>query len=117
MKGEANSVGKVHTVRFGGVCNFSPCSLIKLESRNARVSGFRDQDVLALQKILDDEFETEKESLIKQQREKTELAAKQAGLRKKRLLLEKQLKEELLEIERDQRIEFWLKLVSCERHP
>jgi hypothetical protein len=30
--------------------------------------GFRDQDILTLQRVLDDEFELEKEHLIKQQR-------------------------------------------------
>lgn len=77
------------------------------------MSGFRDQDVLTLQKILDEEFELEKESIIKHQREKREQAAKQAGLQKKRMLLERQLREEMSEIEKDHRIQFWLSLVSC----
>lgn len=85
---------------------------MKLENRNSRVSGFRDQDVLTLQKILDEEFELEKESLIKQQREKKEQAAKQAGLQRKRMMLERQLREEISEIEKEHRIEFWLTLVS-----
>lgn len=76
------------------------------------MSGFRDQDVLTLQKILDEEFELEKESLIKQQREKKEQAAKQAGLQRKRMMLERQLREEIAEIEKDHRFEFWLTLVS-----
>lgn len=86
--------------------------LNQLELRNSRVSGFRDQDVLTLQKILDEEFELEKESIIKHQREKREQAAKQAGLQRKRMMLEKQLREEISEIEKDHRIEFWLTLVS-----
>lgn len=75
------------------------------------MSGFRDQDVVTLQKILDAEFELEKESIIKHQREKREQAAKQAGLQRKRMMLERQLREELSEIEKDHRIEFWLTLV------
>lgn len=85
---------------------------MQLENRNSRVSGFRDQDVVTLQKILDAEFELEKESIIKHQREKREQAAKQAGLQRKRMMLERQLREEIFEIEKDHRIEFWLTLVS-----
>ena len=54
----------------------------------------------------------EKESIIKHQREKREQAAKQAGLQRKRMMLERQLREEIFEIEKDHRIEFWLTLVS-----
>lgn len=89
---------------------------IQLENRNSRVSGFRDQDVLTLQKILDEEFELEKESIIKHQREKREQAAKQAGLQRKRMMLERQLREEISEIEKDHRIDFWLALVSLSFH-
>ena len=97
---------------------FSPfcrplCLIMQLENRNSRVSGFRDQDVVTLQKILDAEFELEKESIIKHQREKREQAAKQAGLQRKRMMLERQLREEIFEIEKDHRIEFWLTLVSA----
>lgn len=67
--------------------------------------------MVTLQKILDAEFELEKESIIKHQREKREQAAKQAGLQRKRMMLERQLREELSEIEKDHRIEFWLTLV------
>lgn len=67
--------------------------------------------MLTLQKILDQEFEIEKESIIKHVREKRERAAKQAGLQRKRMMLEKHLREEMSEIERDHRIEFWLTLV------
>lgn len=67
--------------------------------------------MVTLQKILDAEFELEKESIIKHQREKKEQAAKQAGLQRKRMMLERQLREELSEIEKDHRIEFWLTLV------
>lgn len=67
-----------------------------------------------MQKILDQDFELEKESLIKQQRDKREQAVKQAGLQRKRMILEKQLREEMSEIEKDHRIEFWLTLVSGE---
>lgn len=89
---------------------------VKLENRNSRVSGFRDQDVVTLQKILDAEFELEKESIIKHQREKREQAAKQAGLQRKRMMLERQLREEISEIEKDHRIEFWLTLVRLLVH-
>lgn len=85
---------------------------VQLENRNSRVSGFRDQDVVTLQKILDAEFEVEKESIMKHQREKREQAAKQAGLQKKRMMLERQLREEISEIGKDHQIEFWLTLVS-----
>lgn len=68
--------------------------------------------MVTLQKILDAEFELEKESIIKHQREKREQAAKQAGLQRKRMMLERQLREEISEIEKDHRIEFWLTLVS-----
>ncbi|CAM9096483.1 unnamed protein product [Ectocarpus fasciculatus] len=98
--------------------DFSNARLIEeLENRNSRVSGFRDQDVVTLQKILDAEFELEKESIIKHQREKREQAAKQAGLQRKRMMLERQLREEISEIGKDQRIEFWLNLVKQNATP
>ncbi|CAM9355293.1 unnamed protein product, partial [Hapterophycus canaliculatus] len=98
--------------------DFSNARLIEeLESRNSRVSGFRDQDVVTLQKILDAEFELEKESLIKHQREKREQAAKQAGLQRKRMMLERQLREEITEIQKNHRIEFWLTLVKQNATP
>ncbi|CAM9559662.1 unnamed protein product, partial [Scytosiphon promiscuus] len=98
--------------------DFSNARLIEeLEARNSRVSGFRDQDVVTLQKILDAEFELEKESLIKHQREKREQAAKQAGLQRKRMMLERQLREEISEIQRNHRIEFWLTLVKQNATP
>lgn len=68
---------------------------------------------MTLQKILDTEFELEKESIIKHQREKREQAAKQAGLQRKRMMLERQLREEISEIDKDHRIEFWLTLVGA----
>ncbi|CAM9472826.1 unnamed protein product, partial [Discosporangium mesarthrocarpum] len=93
--------------------DFSNARLIEeLETRKLRPTGFRDQDVLTLQKVLDEEFEVEKENLMKQQREKKEQAAKQAGLQRKRMMLERQLKEEKAEIEKDHRVEFWLTLVK-----
>ncbi|CAM9106060.1 unnamed protein product, partial [Choristocarpus tenellus] len=98
--------------------DFSNARLIEeLEARKLRPTGFRDQDIMTLQKALDEEFEVEKETLIKLQKEKKEQAAKQAGLQRKRMMLERQLKEEKAEIEKNHRVEFWLSLVKQNSTP
>ncbi|CAM9626297.1 unnamed protein product, partial [Phaeothamnion confervicola] len=84
----------------------------ELEARKLRPTGFRDQDAATLQRVLDQEFEAEKESLMRAQREKREQAAKQAGLERKRAVLERQLQEEKLEVSRDHRTQTWLSLVK-----
>ncbi|CAM9714882.1 unnamed protein product, partial [Chrysoparadoxa australica] len=98
--------------------DFSNARLIEeLEGRKLRPTGFRDQDIATLQKVLDEEFELEKETLIKQQKAKREQAAKQTGLQRRRMMLEMQLKEEKEEIAKDERVRFWLDLVKQDATP
>lgn len=88
---------------------FSNARLIEeLEMRKMRPTGFRDQDVITLQRVLDEEFEREKEHMLQQQREQRERAVKQAGLQRKRALLERQLQQEKEAIASDHRVESWL---------
>lgn len=89
----------------------------ELEGRKIRPTGFRDQDVATLQRLLGDEFELEKENLIQQQREAKEMAVKQAGLQRRRAQLEKQLQEEKQEVAKDSRIEHWLTLIKRNATP
>ncbi|CAM9950043.1 unnamed protein product [Ascophyllum nodosum] len=119
MESERNAADPLNIfLQAPDATDYSNARLIEeLEIRNARISGFRDQDLLTLQKFLNQEFEVEKESILKHQREKREQAAKQAGLQRKRMMLEKQLREEISEIEKDDRIEFWLTLVKQNSTP
>lgn len=89
----------------------------ELEARKIRPTGFRDQDISTLQKVLNEEFEVEKEHFIRQHRDMKEQAVKQAGLQRRRAMLEKQLAEERSEIDKDPNIAFWLGLIKKDGTP
>ncbi|KAG5175108.1 leucine rich repeat protein [Tribonema minus] len=98
--------------------DFSNARLIEeLEGRRMRPTGFRDQDIIALQKVLDAEFEQEKEHLIRQHNEKKEQAMKEAGLQRRRAQLEKQLTEEKQEVAQNKIVAGWLSLVKQDETP
>ena len=89
----------------------------QLKDRGAPVKGFEDEDAETLQKIIDVEYDEELETKRGERREAKLLAAKQAGLQKRRMLMEGQIQEEQIEIEKDGRIEFWLHLVRTGKTP
>jgi hypothetical protein len=89
----------------------------QLKDRGAPIKGFEDEDAETLQKLLDVEYDEELETKRKERREAKALAAKQAGLQKRRMLMEGQIQEEQIEIEKDHRIEFWLHLVRTNQTP
>lgn len=91
--------------------------MAQLKERGAPIKGFEDEDAETLQKFLDVEYEEELEQKRAERREAKALAAKQAGLQKRRLLMETLIQEETIEIEKDNRIEFWLELIKNNSSP
>ena len=74
--------------------------------------GFRSDDEKALQSEFDLEHKDFLERVKKERIGNKEKIRKQALMQHRRLLLEKQLKEEQDEAVRDHRVDFWLSLVS-----
>eukprot|EP00520_Triparma_pacifica_P010059 CAMPEP_0118652504 /NCGR_PEP_ID=MMETSP0785-20121206/11353_1 /TAXON_ID=91992 /ORGANISM="Bolidomonas pacifica, Strain CCMP 1866" /LENGTH=407 /DNA_ID=CAMNT_0006545025 /DNA_START=177 /DNA_END=1400 /DNA_ORIENTATION=+ len=91
--------------------------MAQLKDRGAPIKGFEDEDAETLQKLLDAEYEEELEQKRIERKEARALAAKQAGLQKRRLLMETLIQEEVIEIEKDNRIEFWLELIKNNTSP
>ena len=79
-----------------------------LERRGLPVKGFPADDARTLQEALDLEYEQSKEERKKEAAEKRAREKKQAGLQRKRMIMEKQLKEEQEEVAKDFQTATWL---------
>lgn len=89
----------------------------ELEMRGEKPKGFFTDDAKVLQKYFDVEHEEYLAKQMKERAEQQEKLAAQAGLIRRKRLVEKQLKEELLAIQRDRRAEHWLALVRGDATP
>jgi hypothetical protein len=66
----------------------------EMEKRNLKTTGFPDTDREILQRAFDEEFKADLEEAKARRREGRRRAAQQAGLQKRRMLMEKTLQEE-----------------------
>ena len=85
--------------------------MAELERKGIRAKGFQADDAKTLQAVYDSEHEDYVVRARKEAAEKRARAAKQAGLQRKRMLLEKQLREEQEECAKDSQLETWLIMV------
>ncbi|GMH75091.1 hypothetical protein TL16_g06649 [Triparma laevis f. inornata] len=88
-----------------------------LIERGITPKGFEDEDAETLQKILDEDYDRDLESKRQERKEARVLAAKQAGLAKRRQKMDQQLHEEQVELEKDGRMEFFLQLIKNNSAP
>lgn len=86
--------------------------LYELDKRGIKSTGFPDTDKELLQKAFDEEFKNDLEEMKAKRREKKRKAAKQAGLQRRRLLMEKTLQEEQDELARNHQISMMIELVK-----
>jgi len=89
----------------------------ELEKRGVKPKGFFMDDAKTLQKFLDQEHQEYMEQLLQQREEQKEKLAAQAGMIRRKRLVEKQLKEEVVAVQQDHRIEYWLTLVKSDSTP
>ena len=82
--------------------------MAEMERRGLHMKGFLADDAKALQVKFDEEHEDHVVKVRKERAEKRARAAKQAGLQKKRMALERQLREEQEEVAKDSLLETWL---------
>ena len=75
-------------------------------------TGFQDTDREMLQKAFDQEFKNDLEEMRAKRREKMRKAAQQAGLQRRRLLMEKTLQEEQDELARNHQIGMMIELIK-----
>ena len=68
--------------------------MYEMERRNIKTTGFQDTDRDCLQKVFDEEFAKNLETAKAQRREAKRRAAQQAGMMKRRMIMEKTLQEE-----------------------
>lgn len=83
-----------------------------MRRRGKAPKGFRADDEKTLQIEFNREHEEYVERMRRERIENREKVKKQAAMQRRRLLLEKQLREEQEETARDHRLEFWLALVG-----
>lgn len=84
-----------------------------MRRRGKAPKGFRADDEKTLQIEFNREHEEYVERLRRERMENREKVKKQAAMQRRRLLLEKQLREEQEETAKDHRLEFWLTLVRA----
>mmetsp|Transcript_15476 Transcript_15476/g.21170 ORF Transcript_15476/g.21170 Transcript_15476/m.21170 type:complete len:410 (+) Transcript_15476:57-1286(+) len=84
----------------------------ELEKRGLKSTGFQDTDREMLQKAFDQEFKNDLEEMRAKRREKLRKAAQQAGLQRRRLLMEKTLQEEQDELARNHQIGMMIELIK-----
>eukprot|EP01036_Dinobryon_divergens_P028081 gene28081-36970_t len=84
----------------------------ELEKRGLKSTGFQDTDREMLQKAFDQEFKNDLEEMRAKRREKMRKAAQQAGLQRRRLLMEKTLQEEQDELARNHQIGMMIELIK-----
>lgn len=83
----------------------------ELEKRNIKSTGFPDTDKDLLQKAFDAEFEADREDARARRKEAKRRAALQAGLQKRRMLMESTLQEEQDALALDHQVTMMLELV------
>lgn len=83
----------------------------ELEKRNIKSTGFPDTDKDLLQKAFDSEFEADREDARIRRKEAKRRAALQAGLQKRRMLMESTLQEEQDALAMDHQVTMMLELV------
>jgi len=81
------------------------------------IKGFHQEDSRTLQAEFDKEHGDYVATKRKERMEAKQLAHKQAGLQKRRQLMENQIQAEQYEIENDVRMDFWLQLVKNNKTP
>ena len=84
----------------------------ELEKRNLKSTGFPDTDREMLQRAFDTEFKADLEDMRAKRRERQKKAAQQAGLQKRRLLMEKSLEEEQVELAKDHQVSIMIEHVK-----
>ena len=86
--------------------------LQEMESRKLHARGFFADDA----KVLQVEFDKEHETFVVEEKKKRAnlrmAAVKAAGLQKRRLQMETQLRDEARELDKDDRAEYWIRLVK-----
>lgn len=83
-----------------------------MNKRNLKTTGFPDTDREILQKAFDEEFKQDLENARAVRREVRRRAARQAGLQRRRMMMEKMLQEEQDELARNHQIGMMIELVK-----
>ena len=87
----------------------------EMERRHLHPKGFFNDDAKELQKYFDQEHFKELEKIKEERREQRQRSRMKAQLQKKRLQLEKQLREEQDAVANDPQIEAWLSVVRSDQ--
>lgn len=82
-----------------------------MEKRSLKTTGFPDTDREILQRAFDEEFKRDLEKAKAQRREVRKRAARQAGLQRRRMQMEKLLQEEQDELARNHQISMLIELI------
>ena len=83
-----------------------------MEKRNLKTTGFPDTDREILQRAFDEEFKQDLEDARARRREGRRRAARQAGLQRRRVLMERMLQEEQDELARDHQTGMMIELIK-----
>jgi len=83
-----------------------------MDKRNLKRTGFPDTDRDLLQKVFDEEFKAELEEVKARRKEARRRAARQAGLQRRRVLMEKMLQEEQDELSHNYQIGMMVDLIK-----
>jgi hypothetical protein len=83
-----------------------------MEKRGLKTTGFIEPDRDLLQHSFDEEFKVDQVELRAKKREKQRKAAQQAGLQRRRMLMEKTLQEEQDELARNHQIGMAIELIK-----
>jgi len=86
--------------------------IYELEKRGVKSSGFVEQDKVELQKLFDEEFKADLEEAKARRRESKRRAALQAGIQKRRMLIEKTLQEEQDELSKNIQISILIDFIK-----
>lgn len=84
----------------------------QMEHRGLKTTGFPDTDREILQKAFDEEFKNSLEEARAKRRENRRRAAQQAGLQKRRMLMERTLQEEQDELARNHQVAMMIELIK-----
>lgn len=88
------------------------CLIMQMEKRGIKTTGFPDTDRDLLQKEFDEEFKADLDNARAVKKEVKRRAARQAGLQRRRMQMEKTLQEEHDELSRHHQTDMLLELVK-----
>ena len=83
-----------------------------MDARGLKSTGFPDTDRDILQKAFDEEFKNDLEAARERKRESKRRAAQQAGLQKRRMLMEQTLQEEQDELAKNHQVSLMIDLIK-----